>query len=532
MKQSKKTEIINIIRHFIKEDWYLIFLVIVSLCLRVGYPLSGHFSFTFDQGKDMLNALEMIVTKQPKLIGPWTSIPGFYFGPAWYYFLAIFMSVGRLAPAAPVWGMILLAIVQIILVYKYFGKVAATTVTAATLWQTVTISAWNPFPLTLVSWAIMAVLLQTSRDKKVTWQRAILLGFLAGIGWHFSSAYAIFYPIIILLCIFYQRLIINTKVILLLALGFLIPFLPQALFELRHSFPEVQALIAYVHSDDSHPEDKTGWDKLDNMLKVTWGEWEISAFPNIVYPGNLENKTLARVFVAVWWLVAALTVWQVWRKKAKLPELFVESLIFVLVPLLGFFWLHFNVWYLLGMAPAGVVIVSGVWEKQRAWCRYAWMVCVLIGGVTIWAREFMWVRATSDSTALVWQQAWARVEELADGRTYRLYTYRPDIYDFNMQYLVLRDSVRDKSKLLPVEFAYQPGETAYVPMKAVITSGLASQEGSGEAVFFVLDHPDLDGGYWAEWRSHNPAFDQANYVETVGNNIQIWEASGEAILSV
>ncbi len=532
--QAKMTQIINIIGQFIKKDWYLIVLIIMAVCLRAAYPLTGNFVLVFDQGKDLLNSLEMLVTKEPKLIGPWTSIPGFYFGPAWYYFTAVCLALGRLSPAAPVWGMILLSICQIVLVYRYFGKVAATTVTAGTLWQTITISAWNPFPLTLVSWGIMVVLLQTSRDKRLTAKRAFLLGLLAAFGWHFSSAYAVFYPIIILLCILYQRLIINIRVILFAALGFLIPFLPQAAFELRHQFPETKALIAYVSGQVEHPADKTGWDKIDNLLKVTWGEWEINAFPNVVYPADLVNKPLARIFVVFWLIVAGITLYKVYRKKLELPELFVESLIFIFVPLLAFFKLHFNVWYLLGMAPALAWLVAGILEKQHGWIKVCWMAAVLIGGVTIWAREFAWApQADKDSTAALWQQAWERVQEIAGERTYRLYTYRPDIYDYNMQYLVLAESLRDRSKLLPVEFSYQPREAAHVPMKAEIIerAGLRVQEGSGEAVLFVLDHPDPDGGYWADWRAHNPDFERAVYLETVGTNIQIWEASGGGVAS-
>jgi len=528
MMKNKMTEIINNIGQFIKKDWYLILLIIMAIGLRAAYPLTGQFALVFDQGKDLLNALEMIVTKQPKLIGPWTSISGFYFGPAWYYFLVVCLLIGRLSPAAPVWGMILLSIFQIILVYRYFGKVAATTVTAGTLWQTISISAWNPFPLTLVSWGIMVIILLTSRDRKLTTGRAFGLGFLAALGWHFSSAYALFYPIIILLCCLYQRLIINYRVILVAAAGFLIPFLPQVAFELRHQFPEVKALISYARGEDVQKADKTGWDKIDNLLKVTWGEWEINAFPNIVRPADLVSKDLTRVFVIIWFGVAGYTAWQVYRGKTELPELFVESLIFVLVPVIAFAKLHFNVWYLLGMAPAGVIIVSGVLERQKSWWRYVWMMCLLAGGVTIWCREFLWMRTVeSDSTAAVWEQVWQHVQVAAGGRTYRLYTYRPDIYDYNMQYLVLRESLLDKDKRLPLEFSYQPGEVAYVPMKSVISerAGLVSQEGSGEAVLFVLDHPDPDGGYWEDWRAHNPEFDQAVYLETVGTNIQIWEAT-------
>ena len=521
----KNTEIISIISHYIKDNWYLIFLIIYAICLRAPYPLTGRFAFSFDQGKDLLNTLEMIVTRSPKLVGPWTSISGFYFGPAWYYFLAGCLLIGQLSPAAPVWGMIALSVVQIILVYKYFGRLAATTVAAATQWLTISASAWNPFPLTLVSWLILIILRQSGRDRQLTSARALSLGLLAAWGWHFSSAYALFYPIIILLCWLKQRLIINKNVILWVFIGWVIPFLPQAVFELRHDFPELKALVAYARGEDPQPADKTGWDKIDNLLKVTWGEWEVTAFPNIVSPRDLEAKWLARIFVFSWLIAVFYLAYCLGRRQKSWPEFLVEPLIFVLIPLMGFVFLHFNVWYLLGMSPAMVLVVTSVWQKYHRCFRIFWAIALLLGGLTITAREFCWSEGRNDDTHYVtWQRVWQQLQTHVANRPYRLYTYRSDIYDYNIQYLAIREAMIT-GRPLPTDFAYKPGETAYLPFKPALTADLPVLEGSGEAVFFILDHPDETAGYIGEWRSQNPDFARAHYLETVGANIQLWEAT-------
>lgn len=91
----------------------LVFLLLSSLAVRVGYLFGGAIPFSFDHGKDSLAVMHLAVTKSPVLIGPWTSIPGLYFGPTWYYLLAPAYLLGNFHPVAGVVMMVLLILIQV-----------------------------------------------------------------------------------------------------------------------------------------------------------------------------------------------------------------------------------------------------------------------------------------------------------------------------------------------------------------------------------------------------------------------------------
>ena len=520
--KDKVSQIIQVIGNWLKENWYLVILLIVAFCLRMWYPITGSFAFIFDQGKDSLNAAEMIVTSKPKLIGPWTSIPGLYFGPAWYYFLALCLWWGNMSPVAPVWGMILLGLVQVYLVYRYFGKVAATMVAAGSLWLVTTTSAWNPYPLTLVSWGIMILLLLSIREKRLTWQQALATGLLAGLGFHFSSAYAIFYPIIILICWWINRLIKNYKVILWAILGGLIAFAPQLLFELRHQGSEIQAVVTYFTGGGEASDAGWSWARMEEVWKKAEGEIRLAVLPDIKLPQVEATEWALKLVLVVAALIFAWWIADIYLKKQKLPQLWPECLFFIFVPLFGFSFLHFNIWYLLGMMPAVVILTAGVIESRPAWCRWLWMSLLIASGVSLNCQRFIWqdYRKVDTFYAPI-ALAWSEVKRMSYGKNFKVYFYREDIYDYNWQYLIWRDAWTN-GEPLPVDFAYQPHEKAYVPMKEALVAGLPKQEGMEEYVFYVLDHPNREMPYWQEWVARNPGFAKAEYVKTIGEDIQIW----------
>ncbi len=139
----------------IRRYWVLWLLVAVYVGNRSPLLFFQTVAFTFDHGKDSLAVMDLVTSLSPKLIGPWTSIPGLYFGPAWYYLLAPMHWLLNFHPLAGPITMMLLGLVQLILVYKYFGKLAALIVLTTPLWFMTTASAWNPYPLTLASWFVL-----------------------------------------------------------------------------------------------------------------------------------------------------------------------------------------------------------------------------------------------------------------------------------------------------------------------------------------------------------------------------------------
>ena len=527
MLKNKIPQIIIIIGNYLKRNKYLIFLIIMAIGGRCLYPLTGSFSFVFDQGKDGLNALDLLVNHQPKLIGPWTSIPGLYFGPAWYYFLGLFLCLGGLSPVAPIWGMIALGILQIILVYHYFGRTAATCVTAGTAWLMVTVSAWNPYPLPLITWCILILLRKTYQNRQLTLKRACFFGFWAGLGFHFSSAYAIFYPVIILLCWFKQRLIISKNTILAVIIGFVLPFTPQLLFEIRHHWSETQAVFSYLRGG-GEPGDALSWAKVWNVISQTWGELRLSAFPDLIWPGQRDTPFLSGLFVVVWLVLFVYFIWQVKKKRCQLPPLWCEAWLFILLPTFGFCFLHFNVWYVVGMLPAAVLIVSSVLEQFSTFWQITWCSALILGLFAVNYREFRTYDLGRINT--FYRQvarAWQTVKQASEGRNFALYTYRGDVYDFNYQYLIITDALRT-GQPLPVEFIYRPGAPTYIDFKDRLIDDLPTQTGEPEYLFYLVENSQSESPTFAAWRAANPDFARAQRLAVIGEGIEVWRATASS----
>jgi hypothetical protein len=524
IKMKVKTIGGNKIIGWVQCHWFLLALLLYAFLVRFLYPLTGSFMFGFDHGKDSLNALEMIVLGKLKLIGPWTSIPGLYFGPAWYYFLGLCFALGRLSPAAPVWGMLGLGLVQVYLAERYFGKVAAATIAGGALWLTVTTSAWNPFPLTLISWLILIILRQTSLDKKLTLKRAFWLGVWGSLGFHFSSAYAVFYPLLILMCLSWQRQRWWQPAVLTVALvGFLLPFLPQLGFELRHNFSETHSVIDYFSSGSASEQDQFSLARVNQVLQASLGELKLATLPDLNVPSGSLGQVVP-VFVKVALILISLNFCLRLIRRQLTLSFVVEPALFIVLPLLGFCFLHFNLWYLLGMMPAAVILISQMVAASARPIRIGWIVLLLLGGLTINGREFGWGDVSENSAFYRQrQQLVATIEANAGDRPYSVYTYAPDIYDFPWQYLLLRASLISGAPL-PVEFSYQVDTVDYVPGKTEILSRIPSATPPPELIYYVIDGAEPNYKYYQEWLGQHPGFAEAKLVADFGTRLQLYAA--------
>ena len=110
---------------------YIFLLIAIALLLAQTLPtiLSGRFTFAFDMGRDLLWVRNMVELKKPTLIGPWGSIAGVYFGPFWYYLLAIpyiiFNGDPRTAVTIPLAANLLAIIIGWMFLRRHKNPVAA-----------------------------------------------------------------------------------------------------------------------------------------------------------------------------------------------------------------------------------------------------------------------------------------------------------------------------------------------------------------------------------------------------------------------
>ena len=100
---------------------------------RLPLIISGIIPFSFDHGRDSLAVLHFIKTLNPVFLGPWTSIPGLFFGPGWYYLLAPAYFLVQGNPVAGAWIMFFVGLLELIseiakiisFAFRLFGNIFA-----------------------------------------------------------------------------------------------------------------------------------------------------------------------------------------------------------------------------------------------------------------------------------------------------------------------------------------------------------------------------------------------------------------------
>ncbi len=466
----------------LNKFFILLFLYLLS---RFQIILYGVIPFGFDHGKDSLAVMDMILNKSPKLIGPWTSIPGLYFGPGWYYLLAPGFLLTNFHPLAGVVTIMLLGIFQLWLINKYFGFMAALIFTSTPLWFMVTTSAWNPFPLTLVTWLILVVFkkLEEKKQSKIKERFYWLsLGFLMASGFHFSTAFAVLYPLLVFISLKIRNIKLSLRKIIFICSGFFIPFLPQLVFELRHEFSEVKGVLAYLTGQVNIEQGVKP--SIFNVLTQSLIEVRQSLLPNF-FQSKIET------YLGL--IVLILIIWKSWRwKKTNKNKYFLEFTAWFIITDIWLFLTHYNFWYLFGLMPVAVVFFVDFLKKINKNYSFILIILLIASSFLSTYQYFSTLNgkyANSREFLPIKQQAINLIYEKADGKPFASYQYVPDIYDFSYQYLYFYQAINGKK--LPIDFAYQPNIPNYVVQKPDLMKYFSSstQIGPAEKIFFIVEKP-------------------------------------------
>lgn len=503
---------LNNLRSLIYKKYLLFLLLIFSAVTKLAIILPNTIPFSFDHGKDSLAILHMIKTFSPKLIGPWTSIPGLYFGPGWYYLLAPFYIIGNGNPVFAVLAMIILNLATIWIAYKYFGKLEAFILTTAPIWTIISRSAWNPFPMPFLMFVILTVL----KNKEFKKESLFLIWFCVSLSFHFSSAYSVFYLIIIPIIIIYRiikyKYKLSFKLIIYSVFGFLLPFVFQLLFELKHNFIETKSILNYISLNESDPL-KTPFIQI---IKSSLGEFKLAIFPEIInYPVLNKIVYLYCLFILVLGIIYSI------KKKVKFDW---EYLLFILIPIIGFFKLHFNLWYVYAMLPVVLIFFSKILNSLSKVFLYTFLSLLFLTPIF---NLYHYHYSTKESIlhsrqALpIKEVAIERIRQLSEGKSFSSYHYVPDIYDFSYQYLYFWKAF-SKGWKLPYEFSYEPGKNDYIPEKAELMKKVNIFEESPKYIFYIVEKPENEEFLQQWWNRQK--YEKIIHKEKLSDDVMLYQA--------
>src|SRR5258706_15192233 len=136
-----------------KSNLILLGILILAAFLRL-YRIRDYLTFLGDEGRDVLIVYN-ILHGHLTLLGPTSSVGGFFLGPIYYYFMAPFLWLFQYDPVWPAVMVALLGIATVWLVYKigaeFFGSkaglIASLLYSISPLFISYSRFSWNPNPM-------------------------------------------------------------------------------------------------------------------------------------------------------------------------------------------------------------------------------------------------------------------------------------------------------------------------------------------------------------------------------------------------
>jgi len=246
----------------------ILLLVILSLAafLRL-YRIQDYMTFLGDEGRDVLVAYN-ILHGHLTLLGPTSSVGGFFLGPIYYYFMAPFLLLFNYNPVGPAVMVALFGIATVWLIYKFcsdlfnskIGIIAAILYAISPLVISYSRSSWNPNPLPF--FALLALYTLYKASQKNSGKLFFLVGILLGVAMqlHYLTLFlgaVVFVYIILSKEIenkkeWVRMFLVSAKQNVLVFVGFLIGWSPLLAFELRHNFLDFKNISNFVlHSGNT-----------------------------------------------------------------------------------------------------------------------------------------------------------------------------------------------------------------------------------------------------------------------------------------
>lgn len=260
MKLNFKFSIFN------TQNILLIAILAIAAFLRL-YKIDAYLTFLGDQGRDVL-VVYNILHGHLTLLGPTSSVGGFFLGPIYYYFMAPFLWLFNYNPVGPAVMVAIFGVITVWLLYKFCAELFNTQIallvsflySISPLVIIYSKSSWNPNLMPFFSLLTLYTLYKASAKKNL--KLFIISGILLGIclQLHYLSLFlgAIIFFYILLSESRTANVEIKNYVLdlakkyLIFFLGFVIGWSPFLAFEVRHGFPDFKSLIEFLfHSGNT-----------------------------------------------------------------------------------------------------------------------------------------------------------------------------------------------------------------------------------------------------------------------------------------
>lgn len=249
------------VMQILKKHFLIISILICAGLVRL-YRIGDYMTFLGDEGRDML-VVKHILEGDPTFLGPRASAGDFFLGPIYYYFITPFLWLFNYDPVGPAVMVALFGIATVYLVYwigkKFFnekaGLFAAFLYALAPVVVRYSSSSWNPnvVPFFMLVLFIGLYFALKNKSIKLFGFVGITLGILMQL--HYLATFiAVIVAASVLVCTWQKKtafsVVLKRYVLFYLSIfiGFIVAFSPFLAFEIKHGFPNIRTIFAFIFS--------------------------------------------------------------------------------------------------------------------------------------------------------------------------------------------------------------------------------------------------------------------------------------------
>lgn len=270
--------------------FYLAMVVLLGLFFRL-YQLEHLSPFAHDQDLYSWIVKDILVDHHFRLIGQLTSIEGVFIGPLFYYLLVPFFALFNMDPGGAIVLSTITGLLTILSIYYVFSRFFSQTsgligslVYSISL-NTVLYDRWIVPTMFVPLWSIWFLYILLSIQKG-EYKRFWILGILVGLIWHIHIALLPLLVLIPFAIIFSKNRPKISMFILPISLATIL-LTPFFLFEIRHNFQQIIALVASFGKSKDEAEGMARFTKIADassimMLRSLIHSWSFPAF--VIYP--------------------------------------------------------------------------------------------------------------------------------------------------------------------------------------------------------------------------------------------------------
>lgn len=480
-----------------KEKIVMTLLVFAAAVIRFMLIVRDSVPFAYDMGRDLLWVKDISFYHTPTLIGPAASIWGVYFQPFWYYFLSIPLLLSRGNPLSVVFAtaatIVLTGFLAFILFKKYFPKIYIFSLAVLLLFSSnlINISMFafhaNLLPLLtlLATYFIFASIVKNPLHFS-------LAAFFTSLMFSADPAPAMAMTIVLAFFFFFCKIYKSPKIIVASTAFYLIPFIPQILFELRNNFIQTKSLLGYFSGNNPSLSGQLPLlERIPNRLSVYFDFIKANFAPQNLLAAGLIIFTIFGIYKFL-----------KTNRDKNLTILFKVNLyIFIITFLVNTFLANVEIknWYLSGQAVnAAFLIVFAMFGIRSKIITFIFWTIFLLANLLPFANSRKIAQAAADPATLSNQLK--VIDTIYADKTgpFAVYVYTPSIYDLNYQYLFWWQGVK-LGRGLPGDFAYLPKEPDYVRNKSNYAFG--PQEAN--TVYLVIENAAENEFYTSQnWQSN------------------------------